>query len=118
MRRAIIEEVTVANYFFIISADSIHDMSHVDHLTRNFRYVVPDGTPVKRFLLSLGNMGHKSEDMEDAVFSVMNENDVNRKVEDKAITMHLAWLQCTEVYRLDWRTENLWYCKCHTQYSL
>jgi hypothetical protein len=51
----------------------------VDQLALLFCYVLPDKTPVKRFLLFVYNGRSKSEDMKDAVLSVINEKDIDIK---------------------------------------
>ncbi|XP_065645449.1 uncharacterized protein LOC136075929 [Hydra vulgaris] len=53
------------------SIDSTSDISHVDQPSFIFRYVQKNGCPVERFLGFLPNPGHKSEELADAVFLVL-----------------------------------------------
>ncbi|XP_050065250.1 zinc finger MYM-type protein 1-like [Aphis gossypii] len=65
-----VKEIKEAKYFYI-SIDSTPDISHVDQLSFIFWYVQNNGSPVERFLGFLPNSGHKSEELADAVFLVL-----------------------------------------------
>lgn len=73
-----VKEIKEAKYFSI-SIDSTPDISHVDQLSFIFRYVQNNGSPVERFLGFLPNSGHKSEELADAVFLVLESHglDIN-----------------------------------------
>nr|XP_047122894.1 zinc finger MYM-type protein 1-like [Hydra vulgaris] len=73
-----VKEIKEAKYFSI-SIDSTPDISHVDQLSFIFRYVQKNGCPVERFLGFLPNSGHKSEELADAVFLVLESHglDIN-----------------------------------------
>lgn len=68
----IVMEILTAKYFSLI-IDSTPDISHVDQLTYVIRYVLPNGSPVERFLKFIPNTGHKSQQMADAVTSTLTE---------------------------------------------
>nr|XP_047132496.1 uncharacterized protein LOC124811214 [Hydra vulgaris] len=68
-----VKEIKEAKYFSI-SIDSTPDISHVDQLSFIFRYVQKNGCPVERFLGFLPNSGHKSEELADAVFLVLESH--------------------------------------------
>lgn len=70
VRAKIIEELKAAKYFSII-VDSTPDISHVDQLSFIFRYVLPSGVAVERFLKLMDNPGHKGEEMFDAVLETL-----------------------------------------------
>ncbi|XP_046973656.1 zinc finger MYM-type protein 1-like [Vanessa cardui] len=70
--KTIIMEILTAKYFSLI-IDSTPDISHVDQLTYVIRYVLPNGSPVERFLKFIPNTGHKSQQMTDAVTSTLIE---------------------------------------------
>jgi len=72
----IIQEVKASRYFSI-SVDSTPDISHFDQLSFCVRYVNNKGEPVERFLCFLDQIGHKAEDMANAVFSVFKKYDLN-----------------------------------------
>lgn len=63
----IVQETITSKYFSII-IDSTPDISKVDQLTVAIRYILPDGSPVERFLGFLPSVGHKAKDMELAHF--------------------------------------------------
>ncbi|XP_065684327.1 zinc finger MYM-type protein 1-like [Hydra vulgaris] len=71
-----VKEIKEAKYFSI-SIDSTPDISHVDQLSFIFRYVQKNGCPVERFLGFLPNSGHKSEELADAVFLVLESHGLN-----------------------------------------
>jgi len=68
----IIKEIKTSKYFSI-SIDSTPDISHVDKVAFIIRYVYND-IPVERFLEFLSNTGHKAEDLENAVFHVLESH--------------------------------------------
>lgn len=72
VQNKIVEEIISARYFSII-IDSTPDIGHVDQLSFIFRYVNRDGLPVERFLCFLENVGHKSQNMAEAVFSTLKK---------------------------------------------
>lgn len=76
VKKTIVNEIKNAKYFSII-VDSTPDISHTDQLAFIFRYVSNNGEPVERFLKFLANSGHKSKDLADAVFMVLEENDID-----------------------------------------
>lgn len=63
-------EIQATKYFSII-VDSTPDIAHIDQLSFIIRYVKEDGSPVERFLNFLPNIGHKSEELETAVTSML-----------------------------------------------
>lgn len=77
-KKAILDEVKVIKYYSII-VDSTPDISHVDQLTFIIRYVKTDGTLVERFLKFLPNVGHKSEDLETVIISILFSYDIELK---------------------------------------
>lgn len=72
----IIKEIKNARYYSII-VDSIPDVSHNDQLSLIIRYVSENGTPVERFICFLEKSGHKSEELADAVLTVINSFNIN-----------------------------------------
>jgi len=72
VQNKVVEEIIRARYFSI-SFDSTPDIGHIDQLLFIFRYVNSDGLPVERFLCFLENVGHKSQNMADAVFSILKK---------------------------------------------
>jgi len=72
VQNKVVEEIIRARYFSI-SIDSTPDIGHIDQLSFIFRYVNSDGLPVERFLCFLENVGHKSQNMADAVFSILKK---------------------------------------------
>ena len=67
------EEVVQAKYFSIV-VDSMPDVSNTDQLTFIVRYVLPDGTPVERFITFLPNTGHKGENLVEAVTTLIGSS--------------------------------------------
>ncbi|KAL4148045.1 hypothetical protein QTP88_002349 [Uroleucon formosanum] len=78
VKNTIINEIKNAKYFWIV-VDSTPDISHMDQLACIFRYVKTNGEPVERFLQFIANSGHKSEDLADAIFMVIGENELDIK---------------------------------------
>ncbi|KAL4092295.1 hypothetical protein QTP88_026820 [Uroleucon formosanum] len=78
VKNTIINEIKNAKYFSIV-VDSTPDISHTDQLACIFRYVKTNGEPVERFLQFITNSGHKSEDLADAIFMVIGENELDIK---------------------------------------
>lgn len=72
----IVKEIKSAKYFSIV-IDSTPDISHMDQLSFIIRYVKNDGSPVERFICFLPNVGHKAEDLEMAVMSVLTMNNID-----------------------------------------
>lgn len=54
-----IDELKLFKYYSI-TIDSTLDVSNIDQLTPIFRYILPIGTPIERFLKFLPSVGHKS----------------------------------------------------------
>lgn len=76
VKKIIINDVKRAKYYSII-VDSTPDISHTDQLSFVLRYVQESGNPVERFLLFLPNPGHKSENLANAVTTVLSSNSIN-----------------------------------------
>jgi len=72
----IIQKVKASRYFSI-SVDSTPDISHIDQLSFCVRYINNKGEPVERFLCFSDKIGHKADDMANAVFSVLKKYDLN-----------------------------------------
>jgi len=53
--------------------DSTPDISKVDQLTIAIRYILPDGSPVERFLGFVPSVGHKAKDMELAILNMFSD---------------------------------------------
>jgi len=70
VKNTIVSEIQAAKYFSII-VDSTPDIAHIDQLSFIVRYVKEDGSPIERFLNFLPNVGHKSEELEMAVTSML-----------------------------------------------
>jgi len=70
VKNTIVSEIQAAKYFSII-VDSTPDIAHTDQLSFIIRYVKEDGSPIERFLNFLPNVGHKSEELETAVTSML-----------------------------------------------
>lgn len=80
VRNFIVAEIKRAKYYSII-VDSSPDIAHIDQLTIIIRYVLPNGTPVERFLTFLPNCGHKGEEMEKAILEFI-ENSLQLNIAD------------------------------------
>jgi hypothetical protein len=76
--REIVKQIIDAKYFSII-VDSSPDITHIDEFAIIIRYVQENGTVVERFLCFLPSVGHKSEDMFDAVINTLNEFGIDIK---------------------------------------
>lgn len=74
----LVDEVKVAKYFSII-VDSTPDVSHVDQLTFVLRYVLPNGSPVERFLSFIPMHGHGAAEMLQIVMTKLNLHGINIK---------------------------------------
>lgn len=74
----IMSEIGKSKYYSII-IDSTPDMAHIDQLSVIIRYVTENGKPVERFVGFLPNVGHKSEDMENAVISKLEKHNLELK---------------------------------------
>lgn len=91
----IIKEIKDARYYSII-VDSTTDILHKDQLSFIIRYVSENGTPVERFICFLENSGHKSEELADAVLTVINSfnidiSDLRGQTYDNAMNMSGAY---------------------------
>ncbi len=73
-----IVKVKRSKYFSII-VDSTPDISHIDELSFIIRYIQKDGVPVERFMGFLPNVGHKSEQLEEAIISFLKLHDLDIK---------------------------------------
>lgn len=71
VQSTIIQEINVSHYFSI-SVDSTPNISHIDQLSLCVWYVNEYGNPVEWFLCFLDHVGHKAEDMAEAVFKTKN----------------------------------------------
>lgn len=66
------DEIKISKYYSII-VDSTPDISHTDQLTFVTRYIqADDGTPIERFLKFIANVGHKSQDIADAIIKTLD----------------------------------------------
>ncbi|XP_023311929.1 zinc finger MYM-type protein 1-like [Anoplophora glabripennis] len=70
------DEIKISKYYSMI-VDSTPDISHIDQLTLVIRYVKADGTPVERFLKFIAHVGHKSQDMADAIIKTLDMFEIN-----------------------------------------
>lgn len=70
IKNTIVSEIQAAKYFSII-VDSTPDIAHIDQLSFIIRYVKENGSPIERFLGFLPNVGHKSEELETAITSML-----------------------------------------------
>jgi hypothetical protein len=76
--RKIVAEIIEAKYFSII-VDSTPDISKQDQLTVVIRYIKPNGNSEERFLTFLSSVGHKGEQMEEALIDKFKELDIDIK---------------------------------------
>lgn len=67
----IVKQIQDAKYFSII-VDSSPDISHIDELAIIIRYVQENGIVAERFLCFLPSVGHKAEDMFNAVTKTLS----------------------------------------------
>lgn len=65
-------KLSIAKYFSII-VDSSPDIAHVDQLSVVLRYVQENGEPSEVFLTFTPNVGHKGEEMFDAIKDTLKE---------------------------------------------
>lgn len=72
----ILKEVKEAKYFGII-LDSTPDISNVDQLTFVLRYVTSDGVPIERFICFVPNVGHKAEEIVNAVLELYRKSNLD-----------------------------------------
>jgi len=78
VQKTIIKEIQIARYYSI-SVDSTPDISHTDQLSFIVRYVNEGSQPIERFLCFIDDVGHKSEQIATAVFSIFDKYDLNLK---------------------------------------
>jgi len=72
----IIEEINKTRYFSI-SIESTPNISHTDQLSFIICYVNVNGEPVERFLCFIDNIGHKSQEMMEAVIHIFKKYYLN-----------------------------------------
>lgn len=70
VRAKIFQEINRNRYFALI-VDSTPDVSHIDQLTIVIRFVDEKGVARERFLAFLENVGHKGEEMVEAVLGFL-----------------------------------------------
>lgn len=75
----IVKELKESKYFSI-SVDSTPDITHTDQLTVVVRYILPDGSPVERFLGFIPLNDHTAVQMEATVVGFLSKWDI--KIED------------------------------------
>lgn len=73
--QVIIKQLKSAKYYSI-TVDSTPDVSHVDQLALVLRYVL-GGVPVERFVTFVPNPGHKSEELANTVFSLLEKYSIS-----------------------------------------
>lgn len=77
--RQIIKEINEAHYFSLI-VDSTPDVSHTDQLAVVLRYVsLTDASAKERLVKLLPNIGHKAENLERAVLTLLEELNIDIK---------------------------------------
>ncbi|XP_060852987.1 zinc finger MYM-type protein 1-like isoform X2 [Rhopalosiphum padi] len=76
VENTIIQDVNTSRYFSI-SVDSTPDITHTDQLSLVVRFVDESGNVFERFLCFMNNVGHKSEDMAEAVITILNKYNLN-----------------------------------------
>ncbi|KAG5886444.1 hypothetical protein JTB14_024658 [Gonioctena quinquepunctata] len=72
------DEIKKAKYFSLI-VDSTPDAAHVDQLTLVIRYVSDNGEPCERFIKFLPSVGHKAQEMFDAITIELEKLNINFK---------------------------------------
>jgi len=63
--------------YFSISIDSTADISHIDQILFIIRYVNDQGEPFEHCLCFIDKIGHKSQQMMQAVILMFNKYDLN-----------------------------------------
>jgi len=76
VENTIIQDVNTSQYFSI-SVDSTPDITHTDQLSLVVRYIDESGNVFERFLCFMNNVGHKSENMAEAVITILNKYNLN-----------------------------------------
>lgn len=74
--KRIVDELKLSKYYPII-VDSTPDVSKIDQLTLIVRYILPNGTPIERFLKFLPSVGHKGADLQQAVINEFKQLQIN-----------------------------------------
>jgi hypothetical protein len=70
------DEIKKSKYFSLI-VDSTPDTAHVDQLTLVIRYVLDTGEPCERFVKFLPSVGHKAQEMFDAITLELEKLNIN-----------------------------------------
>lgn len=76
IQRNMINKLKTSKYYSII-VDSASDISHIDQLSFYLWYIMPIGTPVERFLITLENSVHKSEELYEAIDATIKKYNIN-----------------------------------------
>ncbi|CAI6371600.1 unnamed protein product [Macrosiphum euphorbiae] len=76
VENTIIQDVNTSRYFSI-SVDSTPDITHTDQLSLVVRYIDESGNVFERFLCFMNNVGHKAENMAEAVITILNKYNLN-----------------------------------------
>jgi len=74
--KRIVDELKLSKYYSII-VDSTPDVSKIDQLTLIVRYILPNGTPIERFLKFLPSVGHKGADLQQTVINEFKHLEIN-----------------------------------------
>lgn len=72
------DEIKKAKYFSLI-VDSTPDTAHIDQLTLVIRYVLDNSEPCERFIKFLLSVGHKAQEMFDAITIELEKLNINLK---------------------------------------